>query len=297
LFDCPLSPLSNGGPSFPLPLMNIKSLLDQPIAYHRAFVQLAGSVNGAVFLSQLFYWSRRTKNKEGWVYKSVLEWTEETGLTRYEQETVKKHLTRRKIIEVKRKGRVPATLHFRINEKQICSLLETSKLDRWKPANKFAEDQQTKTETTAKNTHSASSGKVCGFGITDGKRQFNPYVRRFVKLSIQERWVKDRELTTKRLQLWERSIQELLADQNKEEVKKVFKWFLANHKWRFCPQGIWALTSFCRNYLRIKNAMGRWNEEEGNGEEEERPFRELTPEEIKDVNRYIPVVEDDEDSV
>jgi hypothetical protein len=33
-------------------------LLDRPIAFHRIFVELTGSVLAAVMLSQAFYWSR-----------------------------------------------------------------------------------------------------------------------------------------------------------------------------------------------------------------------------------------------
>ena len=55
---------------------------DRPIAFHRCFVTLTGSVTAALMLSQAMYWQKRTKDPEGWWCKTVEEWTEETGMTR-----------------------------------------------------------------------------------------------------------------------------------------------------------------------------------------------------------------------
>lgn len=90
-------------------------LPDRPIAFNRAFVRLGIGVTGALFLSQALYWSKRTKDPEGWFYKTIEDWQEETGLTREEQLTIKKKLTNLGFLEVKKKG-VPATNHFKIDQ-------------------------------------------------------------------------------------------------------------------------------------------------------------------------------------
>lgn len=79
--------------------MNLLQVLDRPIAFHRIFAELTGSVSAGLMLSQAVYWSgtnkageRRTANADGWFYKSQQEWFEETMLTRKEQETARKHL-------------------------------------------------------------------------------------------------------------------------------------------------------------------------------------------------------------
>jgi hypothetical protein len=59
-------------------------LLDRPIAFHRCFVTVIGSITAALMLSQALYWQRRCKDPEGWWWKTLEEWTEETGLNRRE---------------------------------------------------------------------------------------------------------------------------------------------------------------------------------------------------------------------
>jgi len=79
--------------------MNLIQLLDRPIAFHRIFAELTGSVSAGLMLSQAVYWSgtnkageRRTSHAAGWFYKSQRDWWEETQLSRKEQETARKHL-------------------------------------------------------------------------------------------------------------------------------------------------------------------------------------------------------------
>lgn len=72
--------------------MNLLDLLDRPIAFHRPFVTLTGSINAALMLSQGVYWSRRTGSDDGSFYKSRDEWADETGLTHEQQESARKRL-------------------------------------------------------------------------------------------------------------------------------------------------------------------------------------------------------------
>lgn len=90
------------------------SLLDRPIAYHRIFAKMAGSVNAGVMLSQAFYWSQRTKDPNGWFYKVQSEWEEETCLSRREQESARKQLRETGCWEERLIG-IPAQLYYRLN--------------------------------------------------------------------------------------------------------------------------------------------------------------------------------------
>ena len=90
----------------------LQRLLDRPIAFHRCFVRLGIGITGAVMLSQAVYWSSRTGDSEGWFFKTIGEWEEETGLTRREQETARKNL--KGILDSELRG-IPARLYFRIN--------------------------------------------------------------------------------------------------------------------------------------------------------------------------------------
>lgn len=88
--------------------------LDKPVAYHRIFKLVAESVAAGVMLSQAHYWSMRAKLPDGWFYKTVDEWEDETGLTRYEQETARKKLKGLGFWQEELRG-VPAKLHFRVD--------------------------------------------------------------------------------------------------------------------------------------------------------------------------------------
>lgn len=102
--------------------MRYLQLLDRPIAFHRCFVDITGSVPAALFLSQAVYWSSRTKDLNGWFYKTQDEWEDETGITRRVQETVRKNLRDLGILEEVRRGTDP-TLYYRINTDRVHQLL------------------------------------------------------------------------------------------------------------------------------------------------------------------------------
>ena len=87
---------------------------ERPVAYYPKLVKVTGSVNAAIFLSQLGYWTPKAADPDGWVYKTQIEWELETGLTRWEQETARRQLRERSILTEIKKG-MPARLFFRID--------------------------------------------------------------------------------------------------------------------------------------------------------------------------------------
>ena len=97
-------------------------LFDSPIAFHPALAKIAGSVTAGLFLSQLCYWTGKGKRDDGWFWKTQREMEEETTLTRYEQETARKHLIKRGLIEEKRAG-IPGKLHYRVNVEAITNAI------------------------------------------------------------------------------------------------------------------------------------------------------------------------------
>ncbi len=141
----------------------LRVVLDRPIAFHRVFVKLTGSVTAALLLSQAMYWSKRVNsNDEGWFFKTRDQWEEETGLSRYEQESARKTLRKLSFWKEELRG-VPAQMHYRIDMAALSNvmlcrsaastfnkkhnkdarLLETSQLDGGKAANKKAGNQPT----------------------------------------------------------------------------------------------------------------------------------------------------------
>lgn len=173
----------------------IEAMNDRPIAFNRHYVSLGCGINGALMLSQMVYWSKRTKDKNGYFYKTQDEWLEETGLTRYEQEGARKKLKELNFISEHKHG-VPCKVHFKVNhealysaliqyvENQQTGMLETNKLDCGKPAYKGAENQQTNTENTTNITSEITTDIS-----NNRKSKFNP-INSVLPLNVEKQdWI------------------------------------------------------------------------------------------------------------
>lgn len=134
--------------------MTFESLLDRPIAFHRCFVTLTGSIPAALMLSQAIYWSKRTTKGSAWFYKTQKDWEEETGLSRTEQDSARRRLRELGFWFEDRRD-VPAKLYFRVDAQKLqSSLQESCNLDEAKPAAKMGQNPQSLrlTETTTHKT-------------------------------------------------------------------------------------------------------------------------------------------------
>lgn len=101
-------------------------LLDRPIAFHRIFVTISGSVVAALFLSQAVYWQRRCPpGRDGWWWKTGSEWMAETGLSRAEQERARKIWRNLNILEEQRKG-IPCRLWFRLDLSELALAIQSA---------------------------------------------------------------------------------------------------------------------------------------------------------------------------
>jgi hypothetical protein len=79
----------------------------------------------AIFTSQLFYWTGKERNGDGWVYKTKDEWEMETGLSRREQDTCVEDLKRKKILET-RYERLEHRLYYRVSEEALDAIMEAA---------------------------------------------------------------------------------------------------------------------------------------------------------------------------
>ncbi len=138
--------------------MSIVDLMARPIAFNRAFVDLGLGMCGAMMLSQSLYWRTRTKNPDGWFYKSQTEWQAETGMTRREQETARRRLTAAGFLEEQRKG-VPARLHFRVNMEVLETALEEL-------SSRMAENANQECTANKNSSLAESANQVCTNGAT-----------------------------------------------------------------------------------------------------------------------------------
>lgn len=140
----------------------IRLMNEKPIAFNKHYVFLGCGINGAVMLSQLVYWADKSKDPNGWIYKTGKEWTEETGLTRREQDTARKNLRELGFIDEHKHG-VPCKVHFKVNQKALYSSLinlaqkrqtdaPISQTECTEAPNWIGGKRQTNTESTTKNT-------------------------------------------------------------------------------------------------------------------------------------------------
>lgn len=103
----------------------------KPISYNAGLALSLKSPEAAIILGQLLYWQGLGKNKV-WTYKTIEEMKNETGLSRYKQDTAIKKLKLLGLIKIKLCG-IPAKRHFHIDvekvENLLNSLLDNNKLD------------------------------------------------------------------------------------------------------------------------------------------------------------------------
>ena len=99
-------------------------VFDLPVTFHRCLVPITGGVTAALMLSQAI-WTAQTieGNGDGWFSKSRDQWTEETGLSRWEQETARRALRTAGFLEERRIG-VPAKLWFRVRPEPVWRALQ-----------------------------------------------------------------------------------------------------------------------------------------------------------------------------
>lgn len=147
----------------------IDSMNDKPIAFNRHYVALGCGINGALMLSQMVYWSKRTKDRNGFFYKTQDEWEEETGLGRREQETARKKLRELGFVSEHKRG-VPCKVHFKVEHDALytaliqyaqnsqSSMAESAKLECTNPPNSNGGKRQTNTENTTENTTDINLG-------------------------------------------------------------------------------------------------------------------------------------------
>jgi DNA-binding PadR family transcriptional regulator len=118
----------------------LKSLSGQAniLTIPRLYITLLdGDHLAALFLSQIVYWSDKGKKPDGWFYKTLEDWKDETGLSRSQIDRITATLEKAGLIETAvRKANGAPTKHYRLNVDNLTDqivkcldLSETSKSD------------------------------------------------------------------------------------------------------------------------------------------------------------------------
>jgi len=96
--------------------------LGRVVAYHPNLKKITNSTTATILLCQLLYWT--PKSKDGWIWKTVDEIEEETGLTQYEQKTARDSLIEQGLIFFEFK-RLDHTSRYFVNQKKLDVMWET----------------------------------------------------------------------------------------------------------------------------------------------------------------------------
>jgi len=98
----------------------LSTVMSRPIAFHRIFVGITGSVTAGVMLSQMWYLkdTPTVKARGEWFWRTRDEWMEETGLSRTEQEHARKVLRDLGFISEEKKD-IPPKIYTTIHSVNI----------------------------------------------------------------------------------------------------------------------------------------------------------------------------------
>ena len=100
-------------------------VFDLPVSFHRCLVPITGGVTAALLLSQAIWTTQEIDAAaNGWFSKSRDQWTEDTGLSRWEQATARRALRAAGFLEERRIG-MPSKLWYRVRPERVWHALQT----------------------------------------------------------------------------------------------------------------------------------------------------------------------------
>lgn len=176
----------------------VAQLLGPSLAYHRTLAEIGGGVHAGLLLSRALHLMRlqSKRQRDGWVCRTAIQWAEETGLTRREQETARRSLRRAGLWEEVLTG-IPPRLLVRIRLDGLLARLAGDACGSFNritvphlsiggiPATRFPQ----KGATGLRESHSLVSpnapNQLHRIGHDSSAESANPYVQRSTGDSVQ----------------------------------------------------------------------------------------------------------------
>jgi hypothetical protein len=105
--------------------------LKSAVGFQNRCVHKFGPAAG-IFIRQLVYWAGKEHDSEGWIYKTQSEMTDETGLSRRQQERARKVLLSQGVIKEDKRG-IPCRLWYWIDFSALVRIMEVphSTMNQW----------------------------------------------------------------------------------------------------------------------------------------------------------------------
>ena len=151
--------------------------LGKPILYFSGLAKVVG-INESIFLSQLMYWTPRSGDPEGWVYKAAEEIEAETNLSYDQQLRLRERLKKLRVLEELHK-RIEHRMYFRVVDSVLNGLLDLGGAPRVSPLPKSGNPSSGNGETLTrgvgkpefdKGTESTTENtSLCDSKIEEGK--------------------------------------------------------------------------------------------------------------------------------
>jgi hypothetical protein len=124
----------------------IKAMLpNRVVGYSPDLARMVGGATTGLFLSQLLFLSDKGANLDGWVYKSEAEMTQETNLSKREQQTARRKLLSLGVIAIMRGG-WKNTYHFKVIWEKLYQVIAGIQRPQTVPTEKVERPQNVSTE-------------------------------------------------------------------------------------------------------------------------------------------------------
>ena len=176
----------------------VAQLLGPSLAYHRILAEIGGGVHAGLLLSRALHLMRlqSKRQQDGWVWRTAIQWAEETGLTRREQETARRLLRLAGLWEEALTG-IPPRLLARIRLDGLLARLaggEPGSIDRIAvphlsdggiPANRFPQKRATGWRESHSLVLPKAPNQMRRIGHGSSAESANPYVQRSTGYSVQ----------------------------------------------------------------------------------------------------------------
>lgn len=141
----------------------------------RVYVELVSDFSTAILLNQIIFWSDKSSRKDGYFYKSYIEWEEETTLTEYQVRRSSKVLKEMGFIDtiLKRANGSP-TLHYNVNMENVSESI-LNKLKNRNLTNLRIDTEETQESITVDDTVDDNIKKEISPKLKEPRKRYGEY--------------------------------------------------------------------------------------------------------------------------
>lgn len=155
--------------------------INSVIAIPDSLLKFCGDLETGIFLSQLIYWCDKGKSKDGFIFKSYVEWLNETKLSEHKVRKIIHKLKGMNLLQTKLKqAHGNPTIHYRLNRKAfIDTFLKFLRMDNEKIKNGFLKNSDSITDITAETSSETTENHEGANEIRSIPLSFKEYKKKY----------------------------------------------------------------------------------------------------------------------